>query len=111
MNTIPAIILSQKNRYTGNLDKEQQVYWKILAFAGKNRYFGTPSTNTGENTTCHKELTFGLATLCRVSQSAVRRSFQHLRGHRIYSVNVLNFQSTVFISNFMHMREKTVCEF
>ena len=43
--------------------------------------------------------------------AAVRRSFQHLRGHRIYSVNVLNFQSTVFISNFMHMRDKTVCVF
>ena len=29
----------------------------------------------------------------------------------IYSVNVVNFQSTVFISDFMHMRDKTVCGF
>ena len=30
---------------------------------------------------------------------------------RLHSVNVLNFLSTVFISNFMHMRDKTVCGF
>ena len=29
----------------------------------------------------------------------------------IYSVNVVNFQWTVFISDFMHMRDKTVCGF
>ena len=42
------------------------------------------------------------------TQSAVRRSFQQLRGSRIYSVNVVNFQWIVFISDFMHMRDKTV---
>ena len=47
----------------------------------------------------------------QLSQSAVRRSFQPLRGSRIYSVNVVNFQWTVFISDFMHMRDKTVCGF
>eukprot|EP01048_Picozoa_sp_COSAG05_P001974 COSAG05_NODE_73_length_21807_cov_283.593698_13_plen_120_part_00 len=45
------------------------------------------------------------------TQPAVRRSFQPLKGSRIYSVNVLNFQWTVFISDFMHMRDKTVCGF
>ena len=36
-----------KKRYTGNLDKKQQVYWKILAFVGKKRYFGMkPIKNT-----------------------------------------------------------------
>ena len=34
-----------------------------------------------------------------------------LRRIRLHSVNVVNFQSTVFISNFMHMRDKTVCVF
>ena len=29
----------------------------------------------------------------------------------IYSVNVVNFQWAVFISDFMHMRGKTICEF
>ena len=29
----------------------------------------------------------------------------------IYSINVVNFQWTVFISDFMHMRDKTVCGF
>ena len=47
----------------------------------------------------------------QLSQSAVRRSFQPLRGSRTYSVNVVNFQWTVFISDFMHMRDKTVCGF
>ena len=45
------------------------------------------------------------------TQSAVRRSFQQLRRIRLHSVNALNFQWTVFISNFMHMRDKTVCGF
>ena len=48
---------------------------------------------------------------CTRTQSAVRRSFQHLRRRGLHSVNVVNFQSTVFISNFMHMRDKTVCGF
>ena len=45
------------------------------------------------------------------AQSAVRRSFQQLRRTRLHSVNVVNFQWTVFIANFMHMRDKTVCGF
>ena len=45
------------------------------------------------------------------TQSAVRRSFQQLRRRRLQSVNVVNFQWTVFISNFMHMRDKPVCGF
>ena len=45
------------------------------------------------------------------TQSAIRRSFQPLRRRGLHSVNVVNFQWTVFISNFMHMRDKTVCGF
>ena len=55
--------------------------------------------------------TVNTAVVVTVSQSAVRRSFQQLRRRRIHSVNVVNFQWTVFISNFMHMRDKTVCGF
>ena len=52
-----------------------------------------------------------LSIIPTCTQSAVRRSFQPLRAQRIYSVNVLNFQWTGFIHYFMHMRDKTVCEF
>ena len=42
---------------------------------------------------------------------ANRRSFQQLRRTRLHSVNVVNCQWAVFIANFMHMRDKTVCGF
>ena len=58
----------------------------------------------GSNIRCNTQLP-------ATAQSAVRRSFQHLKRKRLHSVNVVNFQLTVFISNFMHMRDKTVCGF
>ena len=54
--------------------------------------------------TCQQDL----STTSTVSRRTV---FSTAQSSRIYSVNVLNFQSTVFISDFMHMRDKTVCGF
>ena len=48
-------------------------------------------------------------TPCTVSRQTV--PFNSSEAGLIYSVNVVNFQWTVFISDFMHMREKTVCGF